>query len=446
MRSRPLQSPLAAVFLRRAQSAMTVASGAAIVVFLLLGESAHALEPGTRQNDTANIYKNVGSYMFTVGPTVPSYGSGVLIHPRVFMTAAHGTGWNVRSVAPFLRMVVSFSNDNPRDPSTWIDIAAHLTHPTYPWQDCVITSPSYPGECPPWASNNDLFLQATLVDIGLAVLARPVTNIVPATLARANDLANTEGQRMTFVGYGCVRLGDFVRNFGTGTVNRLSAQAVWYNPDPALTCDGDSGGPTFYNDRVVTVMSTGDGNLSYRFRVDRPIVLDWIASVIDSVSDIVDAVEFYNPALDHYFLSWVPEEISILDEGVTIKGWTRTGQRIPVYNAAKASTSPVCRFYLPPAFGDSHFYGRGSVECADTASKNPGFTLEDPEFMHMVLPIAGTCPENTTTTKKVFRVFSNRTDTNHRYMIDPTIRDQMVAKGWLAEGDGPDRVVMCAPQ
>jgi len=26
------------------------------------------------------------------------------------------------------------------------------------------------------------------------------------------------------------------------------------------------------------------------------------------------------------------------------------------------------------------------------------------------------------------------------------VRDQMVAKGWLAEGDGPNMVVMCAPQ
>ena len=37
-------------------------------------------------------------------------------------------------------------------------------------------------------------------------------------------------------------------------------------------------------------------------------------------------------------------------------------------------------------------------------------------------------------------------DANHRYMTDRTVRDQMVAKGWLAEGDGPDLVVMCAPQ
>ena len=45
----------------------------------------------------------------------------------------------------------------------------------------------------------------------------------------------------------------------------------------------------------------------------------------------------------------------------------------------------------------------------------------------------------------VYRVFSNRSDANHRYMIDKAVRDEMVGKGWLVEGDGPDFVVMCAP-
>jgi hypothetical protein len=45
----------------------------------------------------------------------------------------------------------------------------------------------------------------------------------------------------------------------------------------------------------------------------------------------------------------------------------------------------------------------------------------------------------------VYRVFSNRPDANHRYTIDRAVRDDMVARGWIAEGDGPDRVVMCAP-
>ena len=46
----------------------------------------------------------------------------------------------------------------------------------------------------------------------------------------------------------------------------------------------------------------------------------------------------------------------------------------------------------------------------------------------------------------MYRVYSNRADANHRYTTDRAVRDQMVTKGWIAEGDGADIVVMCAPQ
>jgi hypothetical protein len=101
----------------------------------------------------------------------------------------------------------------------------------------------------------------------------------------------------------------------------------------------------------------------------------------------------------------------------------------------------VCRYYIPPGLGDSHFFGRGTVECNATGAAHPTFVLEDPNFMYVYLPAAGVCPAGTT---PIYRVFSNRPDANHRYMTDRAVRDQMVARGWLAEGDGPDLVVMCA--
>ena len=154
-------------------------------------------------------------------------------------------------------------------------------------------------------------------------------------------------------------------------------------------------------------------------------------------------VEFYHAALDHYFITWMPNEIAILDAGTQIRGWTRTGYSFKTHTTPQAGTSPVCRYYIPPALGDSHFFGRGTAECSVTGQKNPTFVLEDPAFMQTFLPAAGVCPANAT---PVYRVFSNRLDANHRYMTDRTVRDQMIAKGWLAEGDGPDLVVMCAPQ
>jgi hypothetical protein len=159
--------------------------------------------------------------------------------------------------------------------------------------------------------------------------------------------------------------------------------------------------------------------------------------------DPAEVIEFYNSALDHYFITWVPDEIAKLDAGTTIKGWQRTGLGFNTYAIPKSGTSPVCRYYIPPGLGDSHFFGRGTAECDATGQKNPSFVLEDAAFMQMYLPVGGTCPPDTV---EVYRVFDNRPDANHRYMTDNAVRDQMVGKGWIAEGDGADLVVMCAPQ
>jgi hypothetical protein len=154
------------------------------------------------------------------------------------------------------------------------------------------------------------------------------------------------------------------------------------------------------------------------------------------------AVEYRNGSLDHYFITHSTDEMAILDAGVTIRGWTRTGQSFNVYPTAQAGTSPVCRFYIPPELGDSHFYGRGTQECNATAASNPSFVNEDAQFFHVMLPAQGVCPAGT---RPVYRVFSNRPDANHRYTVSRAIRDQMTAMGWLAEGDGDDMVVMCSP-
>ena len=66
-----------------------------------------------------------------------------------------------------------------------------------------------------------------------------------------------------------------------------------------------------------------------------------------AASQSVQVVEYYNASFDHYFITWVPDEIAKLDDGSVIKGWTRTGRTWRTYTAAQAGTSPVCRFYIP---------------------------------------------------------------------------------------------------
>jgi len=156
----------------------------------------------------------------------------------------------------------------------------------------------------------------------------------------------------------------------------------------------------------------------------------------------VTVVEFYNAALDHYFITYVPGEIAKLDNG-TFVGWARTGLSFKAFATTQAGTSAVCRIYIPPGKGDGHFFGRDTNECDGTMTKNPTFILESSTFFYLYPPNLGNCGAGQI---NVYRVFSNRADANHRYTTDKAVRDQMVAKGWIAEGDGADIVVMCAPQ
>ena len=156
------------------------------------------------------------------------------------------------------------------------------------------------------------------------------------------------------------------------------------------------------------------------------------------------AIEYYNASLDHYFISASEADIDALDSG-RFAGWARTGQTFTVYLAGEQDGNPVCRFYLPPGYGDSHFFSASSDECAQVAARYPYFAYETPEAFRVELPdsTTGACPVGTT---PVYRVWNDRVDTNHRYTTSRTSRDQMVAEGYVAEGYGPDAVIMCAPQ
>ncbi len=156
----------------------------------------------------------------------------------------------------------------------------------------------------------------------------------------------------------------------------------------------------------------------------------------------VEVVEFYHAGFDHYFISSLPADIAAVDSG-QLKGWARTGQKFNAYAAAGAGTSPVCRYYIPPAVGDSHFFSASPAECAEVRARFPSFTLETSAAMHLYLPdgITGACPAGTV---PVYRLWNGRVDSNHRYVTLRSLRDAMLAKGHVAEGYGPDGVAMCA--
>jgi len=157
----------------------------------------------------------------------------------------------------------------------------------------------------------------------------------------------------------------------------------------------------------------------------------------------VDVIEFYNAALDHYFISSLTPDIVANDTGANA-GWTRTGRTFAAFPIPRLGASPVCRFYIPPALGNSHFYSASLQECVEVLAKFLAFTLEASDVMFVFLPnvVTGACPADSV---PVYRVWNQRADSNHRYTTDLAVRAAMIALGYVPEGYGPLGVAMCAP-
>jgi hypothetical protein len=172
------------------------------------------------------------------------------------------------------------------------------------------------------------------------------------------------------------------------------------------------------------------------------LVALWMLLAMPAIAQTVDVIEYYNASQDHYFISSLQPDIDALDSG-RLPGWQRTGLTFKAYANPAGNASPVCRFYIPPAYGDSHFFSASPAECVQTAAKFPFLILESSTAMYIDLPdaVTGACPAGDV---PVYRVWDNRTDSNHRYTTSLAIRAQMVARGGIAEGYGPDAVIMCA--
>jgi photosystem II stability/assembly factor-like uncharacterized protein len=160
----------------------------------------------------------------------------------------------------------------------------------------------------------------------------------------------------------------------------------------------------------------------------------------------IPLVEYYRADLDHYFMTSEPTEIAKLD--VAGGPFVRTGHSFGVWSASARDddAASVCRFYgRPEAKLDSHFFSASPTECSEVSSRfATSWTLESPRIFSLNLPNAqGECRAGTTA---VYRLFDNRGDVNHRYTNSASVRDAMLAAGWVSEGYGPTIVVMCSPQ
>ena len=173
---------------------------------------------------------------------------------------------------------------------------------------------------------------------------------------------------------------------------------------------------------------------------------------------LVTAVEYYNAAQDHYFLTASAPDIDALDSG-RLPGWQRTGEsfRVATRDVTRLGIEytyygdSACRFYIPARDGDSHFFSSSAAECAAVQSRFPDFVLENPAAFYVTAPVASTgeCPvmpgfvDGDIPLRPVFRLWNGRADTNHRYTTRLDLRAAMIGRGWISEGYGPLGVVWC---
>lgn len=154
-------------------------------------------------------------------------------------------------------------------------------------------------------------------------------------------------------------------------------------------------------------------------------------------------IEFYNTALDHFFITANPVEQIAVASGSAGSSWSPTGVR---FNAG--GSSQVCRFYGSVSPGpNSHFYTIDPAECqalkelqAATPATQKRWNFESTDFSS-AMASGGQCAAGMV---PVYRAYNDGfvmgLDSNHRITSNASAYQAQVAKGWKGEG-----VVMCAP-
>ena len=144
-------------------------------------------------------------------------------------------------------------------------------------------------------------------------------------------------------------------------------------------------------------------------------------------------IEYYNPSLNHYFMTGIAREIAILDAGFPIAGWVRTGYIFKVYAPDTPAGTPACRFFGKPGVGpNTHFFSILANECADVMA-SPLWTFEGLVFRVEGPDAAGNCAANRV---PVIRLYNNGQggQANHRYLTSHSELAAMLTRGWMIEG------------
>jgi hypothetical protein len=159
------------------------------------------------------------------------------------------------------------------------------------------------------------------------------------------------------------------------------------------------------------------------------------------------AVEYYYSDWNFYFETSFPAEIAALDGGAFGGAWKRTGQTFNVWTQASDNPAavPTCRFFST-AFApkSSHFYTPFANEC-EVVKTESAWQYEAIAFYIALADANGLCGPGTI---PLYRAYDNGMGgaPNHRYTTSLAILNQMIAAGWVFEGNGNTMVFACVPQ
>jgi hypothetical protein len=315
---------------------------------------------------------------------------------------------------------------------------------------------TYVNAAPKWLSNVLGAVLFALVPVLASATEVKLVNYVAYTYAGGTADLKTDGvQNLDSEDSGPMRLELWA--FAGAYDGVMSGTRLAVSPVPALgggeiTGKIDSGpvpyaqpadGVWYYSMLLTEFDTTTATNDSYatRYWIDFP---DPVYIGVAPPPRRMPAIEFYHSGLDHYFVAASTQDIADLDAGVHA-GWIRTGYQFVVWDAAAVDAVPVCRYYIPPGYGDSHFFSASAYECGIVPTMFPLLVKESDAAFYIALPDAstGAC---TIDEQPVFRLWNGRQDSNHRYTTSLAVKAAMIGLGYVAEGYGPDQVAMCAPK
>lgn len=200
--------------------------------------------------------------------------SGTLIAPDVFLTASHCT---------------------IGETDVWVSFENEIVEP--------VTTGLHAGTA---YTNEDFGVNgggADWHDIAVVILNEPVTDITPAELPEEGLLDDMKADKLlrdatfTAVGYGVVRddktggfhplYWDGMRRYADQTLLSLQKTVLGLSMQPSTgdggTCYGDSGGPHFLGDVVVSITVTGDAPCrasDKTYRLDTPSARAFLAQFV----------------------------------------------------------------------------------------------------------------------------------------------------------------------